>query len=260
MKLYLTLNRFRAYVADWIVVLVLLIAFFTVCELAKPFTRQFEIDNPRISHPFAHVERFSDDQLYLITCIAPSIIITLILLVKGKTNYDRIHLYQVSNLAFWLTMAMVGVITDTLKVWIANPRPDFLARCGAKTTQKTGLVDILVCLSPLGEAYLWDGLKLTPLGHSSFAFAGLGFLSLWLMGQFKVWRHHAPLYKLIFALLPLVLASYIALSRGQDYRHHLFDICFGSTIGIVGAWLGYHRYFPAVNGKNCNQPIDFVEL
>lgn len=257
MRLYLNLATFRAYILDWILVGVLWTAFFTVCERAQPFSRQFELDNPKISHPFAHVERFSDNQLYLLTCILPAALITVVLLARGKTNYQRLHLAQVSNLGFWVTMGVVGVVTDSLKVWIANPRPDFLERCGPNTTQTSGLADILVCTAPLGRGYLIDGLKLTPLGHSSFAFAGLGFLSLWLMGQFQVWRRNLSLAGVLMTMLPILLASYIALSRGQDYRHHLFDIGFGSLIGMVGAWLGYHRYFPWTNSGTSNEPLEF---
>lgn len=259
MRLYFALGKFRIHVADWFVVGILLAFFFLVAETAHPFHRQFEVNNPKLSHPFAESERITDNQLYLLTCILPSILLTFFLLLNGKTNFERLHLAQVTNLGFWLTIAAVGVITDLLKVWISNPRPDFLQRCGVDPKITSGLVDVLVCLAPLGEMYLWDGLKLTPSGHSSFAFAGLGFLSLWLMGQYKVWENHVPLWKPIGAMMPLTLASYIALSRSQDYRHHLFDISFGSCIGAIGAWLGYHRYFPSVASDNSEQPIEYTQ-
>lgn len=93
------------------------------------------------------------------------------------------------------------------------------------------LVDISVCTGPLGESVLIDGLRSTPSGHSSISFSGLLYLTLWLLGQFKLLQPRSSsryIYNYLVVFSPLLLATYVALSRTQDYRHHFADIILGS--------------------------------
>lgn len=63
----------------------------------------------------------------------------------------------------------------------------------------------------------------------------------------------------MIAGLPILVAAYIALSRTQDYRHHFFDIGFGSAIGIVFAVIFYYKYFNSLSDESCNVPIDYKD-
>ena len=51
-----------------------------------------------------------------------------------------------------------------------------------------------------------------------------------------------PLYLLVLAFVPLGAAFYISGSRWSYYRHHSFDIIFGSILGFLFAWLGFRLY------------------
>lgn len=128
-----------------------------------------------------------------------------------------------------------------------------------------------------------------PSGHSSTAFSGtgsapsvrciseidpflgLGFLFLFLAGKTGACCLTAPptqsgplssrLLKLIFTVSPLLFASWIAISRLEDYvsmstqfqlhcshsvvsqRHHKEDIIVGSIIGFSSAYLTYTIYW-----------------
>ncbi|KAK6200021.1 phosphatidic acid phosphatase type 2/haloperoxidase [Scheffersomyces amazonensis] len=287
MKLYFTSSKFKKFIPDWITVVVLIVVFFNVLETAPPFTRQFSVSDSRIAHPFAIRERFTDNELYLWSLIVPSILISIVSLVhspKVSTKdtstasttttssttsttvtttpsfFDKLHLLQVSNLGLWFSVVFAAVLTDILKCWIGNPRPDFLSRCGpAPHTPPNKLVDIDVCTAPLGPMYLMDGMKSTPSGHSSMSFAGLLYLSLWLVGQFRVVHESRKLSLWLYLLFatPILLACYIALSRTQDYRHHFFDVGFGSLIGLVLACFSYFKYFNGVWNPQCNLPIDY---
>lgn len=255
LQAYLSSERFKRCIPDWIATCALLLSFFFIFEVAGPFYRQFSLSDQRLAHPFATKERVTDNELYLYTCIAPSIIITLLAAANSK-GQEKWHLIQSSNAGFWLVVSFTGVITDILKCWIGNPRPDFLQRCGAVPSTPTNkLVDVSVCSAPLGQMYLADGMKSTPSGHSSLSFAGLGYLTLWLLGQYKKKgkKHTAAL---LAFYLPLLFATYIALLRTQDYRHHFLDIGLGSLIGLAVALIGYHRYFPNVEDDNSNVPLD----
>ncbi|OCK76683.1 acid phosphatase/Vanadium-dependent haloperoxidase [Lepidopterella palustris CBS 459.81] len=51
-----------------------------------------------------------------------------------------------------------------------------------------------------------------------------------------------PIYILLLALIPLCAAIYISSTRYSDFRHHGFDIFFGSFIGITTAWFSFRWY------------------
>lgn len=61
LQIYFTSSKFRKFIPDWIVVILLVIIFFQVTEVAQPFARQFYINDPTISHPFATQEQVTDN-------------------------------------------------------------------------------------------------------------------------------------------------------------------------------------------------------
>ena len=72
-----------------------------------------------------------------------------------------------------------------------------------------------------------DGRRSFPSGHSSTAFAGMTFLSLWLAGMTGAWCLTQPvpgrsflqskLARLTLSLSPLAFATWVAVSRVEDY-------------------------------------------
>lgn len=254
LKQYLRSIHFNQYLLDWVTVVVLLYVFFGIVEPAKPFFRQFKLSDTTLQHPFATSERVSDNQLYVISAIVPTLFIFVVKLftfsLKGPNSnsnnkvlwYHKLHL---SILGLWVSLLLNGVFTDILKNLIGRPRPDFLDRCAPfEGTPYDEYVDITVCSSPLGIAYLLDGMKSTPLGHSLISFSGLFYLSLWLINEIREETNlkFIPIIWYLLSILPSLLASYIALSRTQDYRHHFIDIILGTLIGITISSLSYFRY------------------
>lgn len=236
----MTESSWRLYTRDWAVVVGLLVAFFSYFEKTQPFYRQFKLSDPRLQHPFAHVERVTDLQLYLISSLVP---MGAMLMVKTfrRAQAKQIDM-NITMLGLWISLTVAACFTDILKDWIGNPRPDFLERCGpAPGTPFDMFVDTTICTSPLGLNRLADGMKSTPLGHSSIAFAGLFYLFLWL-GRSQAMVGVNRWVTSLLRLLPIILASYIAFSRTQDYRHHFFDVSLGLVIGIVTAWGLYKKY------------------
>lgn len=47
---------------------------------------------------------------------------------------------------------------------------------------------------------------------------------------------------MLLAFFPTATATFIAASRWFNYRHHGFDILFGSAIGIFFAYIGFNMY------------------
>lgn len=121
-----------------------------------------------------------------------------------------------------LSMVLTTFVTDVVKNAVGRPRPDLLDRCKpAPGTPQDQLVTISVC-TERDHHTLHDGWRSFPSGHSSFAFAGLGFLSLFFSGQLHVFRPRTDLGRALFALAPILGAAMIAISRCEDYRYVSF--------------------------------------
>jgi diacylglycerol diphosphate phosphatase/phosphatidate phosphatase len=102
---------------------------------------------------------------------------------------------------------------------------------------------------------LHDGWRSFPSGHSSFGFAGLGFLALFFCGQLHVFRPRTDLAQGLFALSPLLAAAMIAISRCEDYRHDVYDVTCGSILGMAIAYFSYRRYYPRLRYQKCDEPF-----
>ena len=57
-----------------------------------------------------------------------------------------------------------------------------------------------------------------------------------------------PIYLTFIALLPLTISTYVAGTRYSDFRHHGFDILFGSLMGFTFAVLSF-RFYHSSNGR-----------
>ena len=51
-----------------------------------------------------------------------------------------------------------------------------------------------------------------------------------------------PTWTIILPLIPISIATYISSTRYSDFRHHGFDIIFGSVMGIVLSWISFRLY------------------
>lgn len=51
-----------------------------------------------------------------------------------------------------------------------------------------------------------------------------------------------PIYTLVFPVIPISVAFYIVASRWTDHKHHGVDLLFGSSIGILFAWIAFRLY------------------
>jgi diacylglycerol diphosphate phosphatase/phosphatidate phosphatase len=150
---------------------------------------------------------------------------------------------------------------------VGRPRPDLLARCvPISSTPRDKLVTIAVCTQTHHHT-LHDGWRSFPSGHSSFSFAGLGYLSLFLAGQLRIFAHTAPsaqghveklvrgdLVRALVCGVPLLGATMIAISRCQDYRHDVWDVTVGGLLGWTVTYWSYRRYWPRLGSGRCEEP------
>lgn len=186
----------------------------------------------------------------------------LFFIVSILSNRRKYYLVLVhaTVVSFAISVTVTGFITDFLKNFIGRLRPDFLDRCRPREGTPTDVyVDSSVCTNT-DLKVIHDGFKSIPSGHTSMAFACFYFLSLWLAGQFGVFSHSSRFLalgntiKALLCLGPILFASYVALSRTEDYRHRGSDIIAGTLIGVIVAWISYRLFFPPLASDDSDTP------
>ncbi|KAH1196977.1 Lipid phosphate phosphatase 2 [Glycine max] len=148
---------------------------------------------------------------------------------------------------------ITGVITDSIKDAVGRPRPNFFHRCFPD--------NIPVCFPSYSQYSVFDkdngdvlctgikavikeGYKSFPSGHTSWSFAGLGFLSWYLSGKVRVFDRRGHIGKLCLVLLPLLIAALVGITRVDDYWHHWTDVFAGGLIGLTVSSICYLLLFP----------------
>ncbi|XP_073954852.1 phospholipid phosphatase 5-like [Choristoneura fumiferana] len=155
-------------------------------------------------------------------------------------------------LAWTLALSITAMITEVIKLSVGRPRPDFFYRCypNGKITKD------LHCVGDVRE--IMEGRKSFPSGHSSFAFASLGFLSLWIYGKLKLkWRGNVA--RVFCCVPPMLTATIIAASRVYDNHHHWEDVLAGSVIGSVSSYFCYSYYYNALDSELAGTPYPLAE-
>ncbi|KAF1914679.1 phosphatidic acid phosphatase type 2/haloperoxidase [Ampelomyces quisqualis] len=172
-----------------------------------------------------------------------------------------------------------------IKIFVGGLRPHFLTLCLPAIPPSTpGLPGAAgveyftpkqVCTAsgkPVKEAQMSF-----PSGHACAAFAGFGFLALWLNAKFKVLSrdvrgrdpveyheenaeemqktnqtqrvHH---WKLVLFVAPWCIAVVLALSKLRDAWHHPVDIVFGALVGTAFAHMAYKMVYRSVYDSRMN--------
>ncbi|KAG6002429.1 hypothetical protein E4U21_003103 [Claviceps maximensis] len=241
------------YAPEYFGFLILIGAWISLALFVTPFHRMFYINDLRIAYPHALHERVSIFWLFIYAFITPLAILILYNLI-ARAPFAK---HEVTYLPFAISLVLTSFLTDIVKNAVGRPRPDLLDRCRPATvTKQNVLVNIEVCETK-DSFKLQDGWRSFPSGHSSFAFAGLGFLSLYMAGQLHVFHHPAggrDLGRALLCLAPLIGATLVAISRCEDYRHDVYDVCVGSVLGMSVAYWSYRRHWPRLSSARCDEP------
>lgn len=216
-----------------------LLAVYILTDYQTPFTRVIQPEewwlykNP---HTASSDVTITTPQLFWLVIFVPCFIMISVGLVSRSMKGS-----SCSILGLTMSLLLNGIITNGIKLMVGRPRPDFYERCFPDGKQAfegitplcTGDSDVII-----------EGRKSFPSGHSSWSFAGLLYLSLYLAGQLRIVSSSPPrsLPNFLLALCPCLLGLFIALSRYCDYWHHYQDIVWGSVIGAVIATISYHYY------------------
>ncbi|KAH7528700.1 hypothetical protein FEM48_Zijuj05G0099900 [Ziziphus jujuba var. spinosa] len=157
------------------------------------------------------------------------------------------------------SILIAGVITDAIKDAVGRPRPDFFWRCfpdGKKVFNH--ITREVICHGKKSD--IKEGYKSFPSGHTSWSFAGLGFLSWYLSGKIRVFDRRGHSAKLCILFLPLLAAALVGITRVDDYWHHWTDVFTGGLIGLVVSTFCYLQSFPYPNDVNGWAPYLYFHM
>ncbi len=133
-----------------------------------------------------------------------------------------------------------------------------------------------------------------PAGHSALSASGLGFVTLFLLGQLRTFAHPASTtfqptgptasttspnahagtpvptpgrrrrrlgrgWQLLIALLPSFGAVAVGVTRVMDYWHHPTDVLTGLLLGFSTAYGVYRTYYPSLSHPRCDVPLHVLE-
>ncbi|PUZ55465.1 hypothetical protein GQ55_5G213900 [Panicum hallii var. hallii] len=228
----------RSHAWDW-VALLLLVAVDALLNVVEPF------------HRFVGAGMMADLRypmkantvpvwaVPVIAVIAP-VVIFIVIYIRRRNVYDLHH----AILGILFAVLITGVLTDAIKDAVGRPRPNFFWRCfpDGKAVYDSITTGVICHGDP---KVIKEGHKSFPSGHTSWSFAGLGFLSWYLAGKITVFDRRGHVAKLCVVLLPLLVAAMVAISRVDDYWHHWQDVCTGGVLGLVVASVCYLQFFPA---------------
>ncbi|KAF2088712.1 PAP2-domain-containing protein, partial [Saccharata proteae CBS 121410] len=260
-----------SYVLDYVIIVVFIAAFYAL-DAVEPYHQHFALQNYTLQYPYAVKERVPVLDLCIIAVLAPAIVIAIYtLLIDGLFSHqppvgvpggsrrklagryrmkDRLWELNCGILGLLLSVGAAFTITGTLKNAVGKPRPDLIDRCqpvaGAMDPVPYGLSNHSIC-TQTDNAILKDGFRSFPSGHSSTAFGGLYYLSIYLAAKMHLLDSRGEVWKSFIILVPTLAAALVAASRIMDARHHPFDVISGSLIGILTAWGSYRQYFPPVS-------------
>lgn len=204
---------------------------------------------PSIAHPYIE-PIFSPAAAGLLAALIPIL------------SFALTQLWQQSFVDF--ASAVLGLaysmVTGTcfqviLKKTIGGLRPHFLGVC--KPVIPDGLVGVgfegifytadQVCTG--NQKDIGNALESFPSGHAEVAFAGFGYLAIYLFAHLRITsltRRRGSHWRMLLVVAPLLLATYLASTLVLGYHHHAYDVFFGAFIGWFMAFMGYRTVYMGV--------------
>lgn len=174
-----------------------------------------------------------------------------------RDTFDFLH----AVLGLVYSLATGTLFQVVLKKTIGGLRPHFLTVCEPVIPNDQsaghGFQGIMFHVSEIctGDAdKIANAIESFPSGHSNIAWAGLGYLAIYLFTHLRIQslRRRASYWKMGFVFLPVLLATYLASTLVLGYHHHGYDVIFGSLIGIVMALFSYRMVFCSIRDPRWN--------
>ncbi|XP_055776558.1 phospholipid phosphatase 4-like isoform X2 [Salvelinus fontinalis] len=185
---------------------VLLFGVFVFTEFLEPFERVIQPEELWLyKNPLVETDHIPKRVMFAISFLTP---LAVIFVVKIIQRTDKTEIKE-ACLAVSLALALNGVFTNTIKLIVGRPRPDYFQRCFPD-----GQVNIKMLCT--GEPDLVsEGRKSFPSSHSSYAFVG-GVIGL--LFAYICYRQHYPPFLHMDCHLPyasLAKASHLISAQGD---------------------------------------------
>jgi membrane-associated phospholipid phosphatase len=226
----------RYWLGDWTLVLVLIILG-AIVDSATPRKQDIDPSNATIKYPVLS-STVPTWMLFVIGIFFPAAVFITAFLFQRSENpgLAKAELHRVF-LAFALCLTATLLTTFLGKKLAGRPRPNCLALSGYSAGVFTAKE------SDVNEAF-----QSFPSGHASSAFACLVFLSLYFLEKLKLNSNSDEdivnaSWKPILAMLPIMLAGWIGITRMTDYWHHPSDVVAGALLGSLYASVSFRYYF-----------------
>jgi len=210
--------------------------------------------NPAIAYPYRE-PIFSSLTAGLVAILIPLAIILL----------AQVFMRSFADAAAAIKGLLYSLVTGTffqviLKTFIGGARPHFIAVCEPISLNEgqgpnANLYTPDICMGS-NKGRIDYALQTFPSGHAEAAFAGLGFLAIYLYTHLRIGdpRVESSLgfWRMAFVLIPIILATYLSASLVLVHHHFAFDGIFGAGIGILTALLGYRLAFRGLTSYKTN--------
>ncbi|KAJ1722815.1 hypothetical protein LPJ53_002784 [Coemansia erecta] len=243
-----------SYIPDYAVLAAMAVLWGLISKIT-PFHRDFSLTDKSIQYPHKP-DSVPFYAAVLLCCVAPLVVILAWTAFVRRSFHDM----NAGVLGLGISLVLNMMITNSVKNLAGRLRPDFVARCNLDTATVAepaiGLLTSAVC-APTDQAVFLDGMRSFPSGHTSFSFAGLTYLSLWLAGHLHIGDRRGRVYKSFVVLVPELAALLIGVSRTKDYRHHWQDVLAGALLGLFMGWFGYHQYYPSPVARDDDPSVPY---
>ncbi|KAK3373135.1 phosphatidic acid phosphatase type 2/haloperoxidase [Lasiosphaeria ovina] len=231
---------------------------------AKPApTRSFAVtftDGEVVYPEFAYPMRKEIIPIWLAAFLASIIPIFLILVMQVRIR----SFWDANNAIIGLLYSLItaAVFQVFVKWLIGGLRPHFLTVCQPDVSLASNAPGITgegynakgftqiyytreICTGDQKE--INDSLESMPSGHTTAAFAGFVYLSLYLNAKLKVFsNYHPAMWKLVAIWAPILGACLIGGALTIDEFHNWYDILAGATIGTVMAFSAYRMTYASI--------------
>lgn len=260
-------------ILDVVCLLVAVTIFKILPLLVRPFERGFFCNDESISYPYKEKSTVPGKQMLIVGMSVP-----IILIILGEyiwrpdvtsSSFRVIHNYKIPSWVvsiyskigvFFFGYAVNEIATDAIKYQVGRLRPFFMQMCMPDVDCKLDNVQHVYvqkfkCTGKLATPKnLRYSRKSFPSGHSSFSFYVAIYLALYLHLRLRSTEGRLVGYFLQF--ICIMMASFTALSRISDYKHHWEDVLAGSALGTTVALI---MVFFVADFFNKNSEVKKVE-
>ncbi|KAH0848816.1 hypothetical protein FOPE_02996 [Fonsecaea pedrosoi] len=203
--------------------------------------------NPLIGYPYV-TPIFSSLLTGLLCGLVPLAVIFL-----SQTFARSFTDFSSATLGLLYSLVTGTCLQVILKKFIGGLRPHFLSVCIPVVPDRligSGYNGMMyragdVCTGNPKD--IDNALQSFPSGHSEIAFAGMGYLSIYLFAHLHIGDASKPekrgFWRMILVLMPILFATYISSTLVLGYHHFAHDCLFGAAIGCLTAVLGYRIAF-----------------